>query len=76
MWGAYFCMGAYKRRCGLFMFVVCCIHGFMNAYFLWVRIIPILRYLQTSLTLVDLAVGGPCIGSWIVSEPRIDNLSG
>ena len=39
MWGAYFCMGAYKRRCG------CCNQYIHGACFLWVLIIPILQYI-------------------------------
>ena len=38
MWGAYFCMGAYKCD------VVVVIKIGIGAYFVWVPIIPILRY--------------------------------
>ena len=44
MWGAYFCMGAYKRNVVAEIKMGAYIHG--GAYFVWVLIIPILRYLQ------------------------------
>ena len=40
MWGAYLCMGTYKRN----LVVNGCLYSW-GAYFLWVPIIPILRYI-------------------------------
>ena len=42
MWDAYFCMGVCKRYV---VVVIKMIPKFMSAYFLWVPIIPILRYM-------------------------------
>ena len=56
--------------------MVCCnqnstyIHGMLIFYGCLLMVPPDKAHL------VDLTVGGPCIGSWTVSEPRIDNLSG
>ena len=43
MWGASFCMGAFKRNVVIVIKMGACIHG---AYFVWVPIIPILRNKQ------------------------------
>ena len=46
MWGAYFCMGAYKCDVVVVIKVRAYIHEVL--YFVWVLIIPILRYMLTT----------------------------
>ena len=46
MWGAYFCMGAYKCDVVVVIKVGAYIHEVL--YFVWVLIIPILRYMLTT----------------------------
>ena len=43
MWGAYFCMGAYKRGVVVVIKMGAYVYSW-GAYFVWVLIIPILRY--------------------------------